>query len=67
MKKGFLAAPSTATPTSKSKSNDIIEIKRSKPESIKDFRILDEVQQTIKEEQKSQSEYISIRSTNISH
>jgi hypothetical protein len=51
MKKGFLNNSST----SKSKSNELIEISRKKPEQTKDFRVFDEVQQVIKEEQQSKS------------
>jgi hypothetical protein len=50
MKKGFLT--SGATP----KSNELVEISRRKPGGEKDFRILDEVQQVIKEEQQAKSE-----------
>jgi len=52
MKKGFLNSGSSTT---KSSSNELIEIKRKKPEETKDFRVLDEVQQAIKEEEKSKS------------
>ncbi len=51
MKKGFL----TSAPTSKPKSNELVEISRKKPEQTKDFRVFDEVQQVIKEEQQSKS------------
>ena len=51
MKKGFLNSSST----SKSKSNELIEVTRKKPEQTKDFRVFDEVQQVIKEEQQSKS------------
>ena len=40
MKKGFL----NSGPTTKSKSNELIEISRKKPEQIKDIRVFDEVQ-----------------------
>jgi hypothetical protein len=51
MKKGFL----NSGPTSKVKSNELIEISREKTEQTKDFRVFDEVQQAIKEEQQSKS------------
>lgn len=51
MKKGFLSGSST----SKAKSNDLIEISRRKPEQTKDFRVLDEVQQVMKQEEQSKS------------
>lgn len=51
MKKGFL----NSDPSPKTKSDEIIEIIRRKPESSKDFRVLDEVQQVIKEEEQSKS------------
>ena len=47
MKKGFLS--------NNSKSTELIEISRKKPEETKDFRVFDEVQQAIKEEQQSKS------------
>lgn len=49
MKKGFLNSSSTP----KTNSNEIIEIKRPSSEKTKDFRVFDEVQQKMKEEQKS--------------
>ena len=51
MKKGFL----NSGPTTKSKSNELIEISRKKPEQIKDIRVFDEVQQVLKEEEQSKS------------
>jgi len=51
MKKGFLNSSSISKP----KSNELIEISRKKTEPIKDFRILDEVQQVMKEEEQSKS------------
>lgn len=53
MKKGFLN--SSTTSKSKSKSSELIEISPKKTEKMKDFRVLDEVQQVIKEEQLSTS------------
>ena len=50
MKKGFLSSGAT------SKSNELVEISRRKPGAEKDFRILDEVQQVIKEEQQAKGE-----------
>ncbi|CAF1429582.1 unnamed protein product, partial [Adineta steineri] len=55
MKKGFLNSSST----SKSKSNELIEVIRKKPEQTKDFRVLDEVQQVIKEEQQSKNSWLT--------
>jgi hypothetical protein len=52
MKKGFL----TSSSTSKSKSNELIEISRKKTEPTKDFRVFDEVQQVIKQEEQSKSQ-----------
>lgn len=60
MKKGFLNSGST----SKSKSNELIEISRTKTESKKDFRVLDEVQQAMKEEQQSKSSLLIVSLSN---
>ncbi len=51
MKKGFLNSSSISKP----KSNELIEISRKKPEQTKDFRVFDEVQQVMKEEEQSKS------------
>ncbi len=51
MKKGFLNDSSILKP----KSNELIEISRKKPEQTKDFRVFDEVQQVMKEEEQSKS------------
>jgi hypothetical protein len=51
MKKGFLNSGST----SKVKSNELIEISRKKTEQTKDFRVFDEVQQVMKQEEQSKS------------
>jgi hypothetical protein len=51
MKKGFLNSGST----SKVKSNELIEISRKKTEQTKDFRVFDEVQQVMKQEEQSTS------------
>ena len=51
MKKGFLSS----SPSPKTKSDEVIEIIPRKPESRKDFRVLDEVQQMMKEEEQSKS------------
>jgi len=56
MKKGFL----NDSPKSKPKSNELIEISRKKTEPIKDFRVFDEVQQVMKEEEQSKSLIIII-------
>ena len=50
MKKGFLSGDAP------SKSKDLVEISCRKSDGKKDFRILDEVQQVIKEEQQAKSE-----------
>lgn len=54
MKKGFFNSSSTVKP----KSDEIIEISSKKAEPKKDFRVFDEVQQVIKEEQQSKSKII---------
>ncbi len=51
MKKGFLNSSSTSKPTS----TELIEISRKKPEQTKDFRVFDEVQQVMKDEEQSKS------------
>ncbi len=51
MKKGFL----NSSPTSKVKSNELVEISRKKTDQTKDFRVLDEVQQVMKQEEQSTS------------
>lgn len=52
MKKGFLGGGSTAKP----KSKELIEVKRQPTASAsKDFRVFDEVQQVISDEQKAKS------------
>ena len=51
MKKGFLNSSSTP----KVKSNELIEISRKKTDETKDFRVLDEVQQAMKQEEQSTS------------
>lgn len=51
MKKGFL----NSNPSPKSNAGEIIELTRRKTESSKDFRVLDEVQQVMKEEEQSKS------------
>lgn len=65
MKKGFLnsgGGGSSSSTTSKSQSTELIEISRKRPEQTKDFRVFDEVQQVMKEEEQSKS---SIK--NLSH
>jgi hypothetical protein len=57
MKKGFLSGNSTG----KSQSNELIEISTKKSDQTKDFRVFDEVQQVIKEEEQSKSEGDLIR------
>ncbi len=52
MKKGFL---NSGNPTPKPKSNELIEISRKRTEPTKDFRVLDEVQQVMKEEEQTKS------------
>ena len=51
MKKGFLSGGSTSKP----KSQELIEVKRQTAGGTKDFRVLDEVQQVISDEQKAKS------------
>lgn len=57
MKKGFLnsGGGSSSSTTSKSQSTELIEISRKRPEQTKDFRVFDEVQQVMKEEEQSKS------------
>ena len=62
MKKGFL---NNAGSSSTSKSNELIEISRGKSESKKDFRVLDEVQQVMKEEEQSKSSSSTVSSFQI--
>ncbi|CAF0767879.1 unnamed protein product [Rotaria sordida] len=57
MKKGFLNSSSTSKSTSKS--NELIEISSKKSEQTKDFRVFDEVQQVIKEEQQSKNSWLT--------
>ncbi len=54
MKKGFLNNTSSTT-TTKVKSNELIEISRPKTMQTKDFRVFDEVQQAMNEEEQSKS------------
>lgn len=61
MKKGFLNSGGGGSSTPKSTSKDLIEITRKKPEETKDFRVFDEVQQAIKDEEKSKSLMINSR------
>jgi hypothetical protein len=51
MKKGFLSGGSTAKP----KSKELIEVKRQPTSATKDFRVFEEVQQVISDEQKAKS------------
>ncbi|CAF3135235.1 unnamed protein product [Rotaria sp. Silwood2] len=55
MKKGFLNSSSTP----QSKSNELIEISSKKAEQTKDFRVFDEVQQVIKEEQQAKNNWLT--------
>ncbi|CAF2154448.1 unnamed protein product [Rotaria magnacalcarata] len=55
MKKGFLNNSSTP----KSKANEIIEVSSKQREQTKDFRVFDEIQQAIKEEQQSKNSWVT--------
>jgi hypothetical protein len=55
MKKGFLKSDT---------SSDIIEIKRPAAETVRDFRVLDDVQQAIKDEEQATSNLVFNRTNN---
>ncbi|CAF1568824.1 unnamed protein product [Adineta ricciae] len=55
MKKGFL----NSKPTFQTKSNELVEISRKQPDQTKDFRVFDEVQQAIKDEQQSKNSWLT--------